>query len=68
MVERNAGVAPDKRIEFRIGIHLGDVVEESDGDLMGDGDLMATASTSPRDWKGSLGPARSACPRTPIAR
>ena len=37
MVERNAGVAPDKRIEFRIGIHLGDVVEEADGDLMGDG-------------------------------
>ena len=37
MVERNAGVAPDKCIEFRIGIHLGDVVEESDGDLMGDG-------------------------------
>ena len=37
MVERNAGVAPDKRIEFRIGIHVGDVVEESDGDLMGDG-------------------------------
>src|ERR1700719_2780389 len=37
MVDRNAGVAPDKRIEFRIGIHLGDVVEESDGDLMGDG-------------------------------
>ena len=37
MVERNAGVASDKRIEFRIGIHLGDIVEESDGDLMGDG-------------------------------
>jgi adenylate cyclase len=37
MVERNAGVALEKRIEFRIGIHLGDVVEESDGDLMGDG-------------------------------
>jgi class 3 adenylate cyclase len=37
MVERNAGVPPDKRIEFRIGMHLGDVVEESDGDLMGDG-------------------------------
>jgi adenylate cyclase len=37
MVERNAGIALDKRIEFRIGIHLGDVVEESDGDLMGDG-------------------------------
>jgi adenylate cyclase len=37
MVDRNAGLAPDKRIEFRIGIHLGDVVEEADGDLMGDG-------------------------------
>jgi adenylate cyclase len=37
MVERNAGVALEKRIEFRIGIHLGDVVEESDSDLMGDG-------------------------------
>ena len=37
MVERNAGLPSDRRIEFRIGIHLGDVVEESDGDLMGDG-------------------------------
>src|SRR5271169_178098 len=37
MVERNAGIPPERRIEFRIGIHLGDVVEESDGDLMGDG-------------------------------
>jgi TolB-like protein/class 3 adenylate cyclase len=37
MIERNAGVPPEKRIEFRIGVHLGDVVEESDGDLMGDG-------------------------------
>jgi adenylate cyclase len=37
MVERNVGVPQDRRIEFRIGIHLGDVVEESDGDLMGDG-------------------------------
>ncbi len=36
MVERNAGVAPDRRIEFRIGIHVGEVVEESDGDIMGD--------------------------------
>jgi adenylate cyclase len=37
MVERNMGLPPEKRIEFRVGIHLGDVVEESDGDLMGDG-------------------------------
>ena len=37
MLERNVGLPPEKRIEFRIGIHLGDVVEEADGDLMGEG-------------------------------
>src|SRR6516164_3144761 len=37
MIERNAGLPPERRIEFRVGIHVGDVVEESDGDLMGDG-------------------------------
>src|SRR5271169_6418194 len=37
LVERNAGVPPERRIELRIGVHLGDVVEEVDGDLMGDG-------------------------------
>src|ERR1700757_4036150 len=37
LIERNAGVPADRRIEFRVGIHVGDVVEESDGDLMGDG-------------------------------
>ena len=29
--------AAQKRVECRVGVHLGDVVEESDGDLMGDG-------------------------------
>jgi adenylate cyclase len=37
MVERNARLPPERRIELRVGIHVGDVVEESDGDLMGDG-------------------------------
>jgi adenylate cyclase len=37
MVERNSGVPEDRRIEFRIGVHLGDVMVEDDGDLMGDG-------------------------------
>jgi TolB-like protein/class 3 adenylate cyclase len=37
MATRNANIAPDRRIEFRVGVHLGDVVVESDGDLMGDG-------------------------------
>jgi adenylate cyclase len=36
MIERNAGLPPERRIEFRVGIHLGDVVKEPDGDLMGD--------------------------------
>ena len=29
MFERNAGVPQDRRIEFRIGVHVGDVVEEA---------------------------------------
>jgi TolB-like protein/class 3 adenylate cyclase/Tfp pilus assembly protein PilF len=37
LIERNAGVPAERRIEFRVGVHLGDVVEESDGDLMGEG-------------------------------
>ena len=42
MVERNAGLPPERRLELRVGIHLGDVVEESDGDLMGDGVNIAS--------------------------
>ena len=41
LAERNAGLPPEKRIEYRVGIHVGDVVEESDGDLMGDGVNLA---------------------------
>src|SRR5580765_5761564 len=37
MIERNSGLPPERRIDVRIGIHVGDVVEEADGDLMGDG-------------------------------
>jgi len=36
MAERNAGVPQEKRIEFRIGIHQGDIVV-GDGDIFGDG-------------------------------
>jgi len=42
MVERNAGLPAERRIEFRMGVHIGDVVEESDGDLMGDGVNIAS--------------------------
>ena len=37
MAVRNADFAPAGRIEFRVGIHLGDVIVERDGDLLGDG-------------------------------
>jgi len=37
MIELNAGIAADKQINFRIGINLGDIMVEPDGDLMGDG-------------------------------
>ena len=36
MAQRNATVTTDKRIDFRIGINVGDVVVE-DGDIFGDG-------------------------------
>jgi adenylate cyclase len=34
--KRNAGVAGDRRMEWRIGVHLGDVLVEGD-DILGDG-------------------------------
>lgn len=37
MAGRNANVAQDRRIEFRIGINLGDIIVEEDGDIYGDG-------------------------------
>jgi adenylate cyclase len=36
LAERNASIPEEKRIMFRIGINLGDIVEQ-DGDLLGDG-------------------------------
>src|SRR5512133_1223998 len=36
MAERNAGTPPEKRIEFRVGINLGDVIAEGE-DIFGDG-------------------------------
>ncbi len=36
MVDRNAGIAEDKRITFRIGVNLGDVIVDGD-DIYGDG-------------------------------
>ena len=36
MAERNADVRPDKRIEFRIGINVGDIISDA-SDIYGDG-------------------------------
>ena len=71
MVERNAGLPQERRIEFRIGIHFGDVVYEADGDILGDGVNIAARlegiaepggicissapTTSPRQGEGALG-------------
>ena len=32
-----AATAPDRRLRFRIGLHLGDVIEKADGTVYGDG-------------------------------
>jgi len=42
MAERNAGIPPEKRIEFRIGVNLGDVIVETH-DIFGDGVNVAAA-------------------------
>ena len=62
MIERNVGMPTDQRIEFRIGIHLGDVVQESDGDLMGDGVNIAAR------LEGIAAPGAICLPKTLIGR
>jgi class 3 adenylate cyclase len=59
--ERYVGAAADRRMEWRIGIHIGDVLIEGD-DILGDGVNIAAR------WKASPSPAASAFPRTPSAK
>ena len=40
MIERNAEVPPDRRIEFRVGINVGDIIIDGD-DIYGDGVNLA---------------------------
>ena len=37
LAARNADVPEDSRMQFRIGIHFGDIVEQDDGTIYGDG-------------------------------
>jgi adenylate cyclase len=48
LFERNTGIRADNRIEFRIGINLGDVIVEDD-DLYGDGVNIAARIESLAD-------------------
>ncbi|MGH6982191.1 MAG: adenylate/guanylate cyclase domain-containing protein [Stellaceae bacterium] len=52
MAARNVSTAPEKRIEFRIGSHLGDVMVEGDGNLLGDGVNIAARLESIADHGG----------------
>src|SRR5438045_2444461 len=44
MADRNAATPEDKRITFRMGVNLGDVIAEKD-------DIYGDASMSPHDWR-----------------
>jgi TolB-like protein/class 3 adenylate cyclase len=37
LTTRNADVPDDRRMQFRIGVHFGDIVEQDDGTIYGDG-------------------------------
>ena len=53
MAERERDVPDSERIRFRIGINLGDVIHEDDGDLYGDGVNVAarlSSLPSPEAW------------------
>jgi adenylate cyclase len=59
MAERNAGVPQDKRIEFRIGINLGDIIVQ-DKDIFGDG-VNVAARLEALAEPGGICVSRAAC-------
>jgi adenylate cyclase len=61
MAARNADVADDRRLGFRIGVHLGDVIVEGE-DIYGDGVNIAARLESLAE------PAASAFPARPTIR
>ena len=66
MAERNTGVAADSRIEFRIGINLGDVIVEDD-DIFGDGVNIAARLEALAEPAGSSSPTRFTTSARPAA-
>ncbi len=63
LFERIAAMPEDRRIDFRVGVDLGDVVEESDGDLMGDGAVFLASQGAARSRR-----SRRHRPRPDLAR
>src|SRR6476620_11588722 len=61
MAQRNAHEPADRRIELRIGIHVGDIIVD-EGDIFGDGVIL------PRGWKALPKLAASASPMTHSGR
>jgi adenylate cyclase len=61
MIGRNADVLKEKRIEFRIGINVGDIISEG-GDIFGDGVNVAAR------LEGIAGPGGICLSRRPITR
>jgi class 3 adenylate cyclase len=59
MVDRNAEISEDRRIEFRIGINLGDVIVDDD-DIFGDGVNIAARLEALAEPGGSASRARCA--------
>jgi len=58
LIGRNASLPKETRIEYRIGVNLGDVIVEPD-DVYGDGVNIARASRASPSQARSLSPARS---------
>ena len=58
--ERNAAVPADRRIEWRIGINVGDIVVE-DGDIFGDGVNVAARLEGLRGLRGERRPCMVCC-------
>ena len=57
MVKRNADVPPEDRIEFRIGINVGDIIAD-DGDIFGTGVNVAARLEAIADRGGICNPVR----------
>jgi class 3 adenylate cyclase len=50
MVQNNASVSSDKRIEFRVGVNLGDAIVDED-DIHGDGVNVAARLEVRKCWR-----------------